>query len=162
MKKRDLNYYLTARYAIELRMIDEAEGGGWSACIPELGRMALVGDGETPEEALAELQAARELVIPIMLERGVELPDPAPMVEAEFKTYSGNLVLRVPRSLHARLAAAARDEGCSINKMVTGMLSAALAGQSISRAVEERFALLEQMVTRRGIAHPRAERSRTL
>lgn len=138
MKKRDLNYYLTAPYAIEIRAVDEEEGGGYTACIPQLGRLALVGDGATPEEALAELAAARELVIPIMLEQGVELPDPSPAEEPELKTYSGNLVLRIPRSLHARLAAAARDEGCSINKMVTGMLSAALEGSSIARAREQR------------------------
>jgi predicted RNase H-like HicB family nuclease len=45
-------------YAIVIRRLQPEEGGGFMACIPQLGWLSLTGDGETPEEALHNLQDA--------------------------------------------------------------------------------------------------------
>ncbi|MDI6892907.1 MAG: type II toxin-antitoxin system HicB family antitoxin [Actinomycetota bacterium] len=47
--------YLVAPYAVKIVPIPEKEGGGYSACVPELGEPYCVADGNTPEEAVANL-----------------------------------------------------------------------------------------------------------
>ena len=41
---------------IKVEAIPEEDGGGYTAYIPKLGRYALVGDGDTPEEAIKSLK----------------------------------------------------------------------------------------------------------
>jgi len=56
--KKDLDYYLGLSYKIEVIPILPADGGGYEANLPEVGRLAIVGDGETPAEAIADLEPA--------------------------------------------------------------------------------------------------------
>jgi HicB-like protein involved in pilus formation len=86
-----------------------------------------------------DLELRRHL-IPKLLEDGEELPEPADEKEP-IEQYSGNLVLRIPKRLHARLASEARRSGCSINKLATELLS-----QSLERSVllREMHRLLEE------------------
>lgn len=53
----------------------------------------------------------------------MNLPVPEP---GSGGSYSGRFVQRVPRSLHARLAAKAKQEGVSMNSLVTSMLAESL------------------------------------
>ena len=53
-------------------------------------------------------------------ESGAEIPAPSHSPE-----YSGKFNLRIPKSLHARLAAAAQREGVSLNQYVVHLLSRA-------------------------------------
>jgi antitoxin HicB len=104
-------------YPFELRPLTSDEGGGWLISFPDLP--GCMSDGETPEEAItngkdalaAWLQAAREI--------GREVPPPNELP-------SGKFVARVPRSLHARLSARARQEGVSMNALVSTLLAAGL------------------------------------
>jgi len=97
-------------YAIEIRPLKEAEGGGFLVTFPDLpGCMA---DGETPEEALADAKAAFESWMEAQKEWG--RPYPAPVSG----TMSGKFVQRIPKSLHARLVKRARQEGVSLNTLV--------------------------------------------
>jgi len=74
--KKDLNYYLNLRYKIELIPIPEEDGGGWRAEIPELGRYAFVGDGETVEEALRSLEETKKDYFEDWYKKGIEIPEP--------------------------------------------------------------------------------------
>jgi antitoxin HicB len=97
-------------YAIEIRPLKEAEGGGFLVTFPDLpGCMA---DGETPEEALADAKAAFESWMDAQKEWG--RPYPAPVSG----TTSGKFVQRIPKSLHAKLVKRARQEGVSLNTLV--------------------------------------------
>ena len=49
--------------------------------------------------------------------------NPAPRVVQPIETYSGKFPVRVPRSLHARLARRAAQEGVSLNQFLTGVLA---------------------------------------
>jgi len=40
---------------IEVIKIPDNEGGGYSACVPELGRCAVLGDGDTPIQAISDM-----------------------------------------------------------------------------------------------------------
>ncbi len=47
------------REGIHIRELPAADGGGWIASIPSLGEAAYVGDGDTPEAALANLMTCK-------------------------------------------------------------------------------------------------------
>jgi predicted RNase H-like HicB family nuclease len=64
--RKDLKYYLSLYYPVEIRKISEEDGGGFMASIPQLGAKAFRADGETVAEALTNLKK----IIPRLLERG--------------------------------------------------------------------------------------------
>jgi predicted HicB family RNase H-like nuclease len=53
---------------------------------------------------------------------------PEPDVRSSREEYSGKFVVRVPKSLHAALAAEAKTEGVSLNQLVVVKLAVQLAG----------------------------------
>jgi antitoxin HicB len=115
------------RYPMTVRQLAEDEGGGYLVEFPDLpGCMA---DGETVEEAI---EAGREAVaawLATAAELGRSLPEPGTAA-----TFSGRWVQRVPKSLHARLAARARIEGVSLNTFVTSVLAEAVGDPRRRRA----------------------------
>jgi predicted RNase H-like HicB family nuclease len=106
------------------------------AICPELAGVSAFGD--SPEEALAELDVVIELTIETYEEKGWKLP--APNVATE---YSGQFRARLPRSLHQQLAQRAEAEGVSQNTLVITYLAAGL-GQA--QAEERLGTLLQQLV----------------
>ena len=44
------------------------------------------------------------------------------------KSHSGRLLLRMPRTLHGELAAAAEERGISLNQLIVGLLSHSIDG----------------------------------
>ena len=85
-------------------------------------------DGETPEDALANVKEAIECWLAAALEDGDTPPVPRAYEVAE---YSGKFTLRVPRSLHRALSEAAQREGVSLNQLVLSMVSAAIGADPI-------------------------------
>ena len=49
---------------------------------------------------------------------------PVPHATQPLQAYSGKFLVRLPRSLHARLARRAAAEGVSLNQFLTGVLAA--------------------------------------
>ena len=76
--------------------------------------------GATPQEAAAELANAIDGVVAVLQEDGEALPR-----VIERPKYSGQLRVRLPRSLHARLATEAEAEGVSLNTLIVSRLSTA-------------------------------------
>lgn len=109
-------------YTIELR---EEEDGSWSALVPELPGAVAVGD--TPNDAVEELPAVIDLWIAAASDRG--MPVPAPRRE---ESANGKVLVRLPRTVHARLVRAAREEGVTLNAYCVSVLSAGLA-QALER-----------------------------
>jgi predicted HicB family RNase H-like nuclease len=79
------------------------------------------GLGDSAEQALAEAQAALRLIVETFRDEGWDLP-----AAASLPSYSGQFRLRVPRTLHARLAEAAADDGVSLNTYAVSLLSLGL------------------------------------
>jgi len=112
------------KYPFEIRLLTTEEGGGYLITFPDLP--GCMSDGETIEEAIANgadaeaawLQAARKWGDPI------PKPNEGP---------SGKFVQRLPKSLHARLVARARQEGVSMNTLVTAVLAEALGRKEGAR-----------------------------
>jgi predicted HicB family RNase H-like nuclease len=62
-----------------------------------------------------------ELWIECKIEAGLDVPTPA--THSNTKDYSGKYVVRLPKSLHARLALEAEKEGVSLNQYTLYKLS---------------------------------------
>lgn len=122
-----LGHYLNLRYPITL--LQEPEGG-YSAEIRNLP--GCVAQGETIEEALAAIEEAQRLWLQVAHEHGDEIPLP----ETE-ETHSGRLLLRLPRSLHRRLAEDAEREGVSLNQHLVALLSERGALQRVREAIAQ-------------------------
>ncbi|MCI0696731.1 type II toxin-antitoxin system HicB family antitoxin [candidate division KSB1 bacterium] len=117
-------------YSFEIRSLPKEEGGGYLITFPDLpGCMA---DGETPEEAIKNgLDAAKS-----WMETAKEFGDPIPQPG---ESSSGKFLARVPKSLHARLIARAKQEGVSMNALVTAYLSEALGKRESRKRVGRRL-----------------------
>lgn len=117
-------------YAVELRPLSAEEGGGYVATIPQLGRKTFVAVADTPQEALEALEELKGILVPSLLAKGVNLPEPS--YEGVSDTdCSGSLMLRVPPLLHASLVNEAQKQRISLNKMATYLLTRGLiSGQS--------------------------------
>jgi predicted RNase H-like HicB family nuclease len=74
--------------------------------------------GETFEEAYKNLREAMEFWIETKLEGGFEVPLPV-----GYENYSGKFVVRIPKSLHYKLAIEAEQEGISLNQYALYKLS---------------------------------------
>lgn len=81
----------------------------------------LSGLGDTAQEALAELRVAVELAIEEFTESGTDFPTPL-----QAMSYSGQFRLRLPKSVHAKLAARAEHEGVSLNALIMSYVAMGL------------------------------------
>ncbi len=116
---KNLDYSMKLPYRMEIEPIPENEGGGYCVSIPQLGRYALRADGETPDEALRNLEDVKRDLFASYLEEGVEIPEPEPDEEA----YSGKFLVRIPRTLHRELALKAKENRVSLNQFVAFLLA---------------------------------------
>jgi len=107
-------------YPFDMRHLTKDEGGGFMISFPDFDEC--IADGETIEEAINEGYEALAAVIATLEEKDFEVPEPG-----SFGAYSGKFVQRLPKSVHARLQAAARREGVSINTLATTYIVEGLA-----------------------------------
>jgi antitoxin HicB len=105
------------------------EDGGYLARVPELP--GCFADGDTVEEALANLNVVLREWLTISLERGDPIPEPRRIDDS----FSGRFSVRVPRSLHEALSRRAEEEDCSLNQFVTALLAEGVRRPQTSIAV---------------------------
>ena len=86
-------------------------------------------DGETAEEAMRDAYAAAEEWIAARMEDGQNVP--APSLISDF---SGKWVQRVPKTLHWKLTQRAKQEGVSLNQLVTSLIALGLGQKEGDRA----------------------------
>ena len=104
-------------YAINIAPLPAEEGGGYLVTIPDLP--GCIADGETIDEAVGEARDAFNAWAMVEMEDKGGLPAP--------KSYSGQFVQRIPKSLHMRLAKRAASEGVSLNHLAATLLARGLA-----------------------------------
>lgn len=115
-------------YKVEITKVAEADGGGYIAHIPELD---CYGDGETVEDAIADVYAVAEDLIEIAMEDGKEIP--MPQYYKDMDEFSGKLSIRLPKTLHKQVSQRAKLEDCSINQLI-GNYVAMGVGDAFGRA----------------------------
>lgn len=106
-----------------------------AARVPELP--GCFASGATWEEAHANLEEALRTWLTSAVELGSEIP--APRGAEELEEYSGRFSVRVPRSLHRRLAERAASEDCSLNQLVATLLAEAIHGPAAKPATTDAF-----------------------
>ncbi|MFC1639327.1 type II toxin-antitoxin system HicB family antitoxin [Gemmatimonadota bacterium] len=102
------------------RLFWSEEDDCYVAVCPELPHLS--GLGDTADNALDELSVAIGAAIESLQAEGCDAPVPASL-----PGYSGQFRLRLPRTLHAQLAARAELEGVSLNTLAVAVLSRGLA-----------------------------------
>lgn len=112
---KDLNYYLNLNYEIKIRQLAGEEGGGWFAEIPLLP--GCMSDGETVEDAITNVDNAKKCWVETCLELGRDIPEPTT------DDFSGQLRLRMPKSLHRALSEKAKAENVSLNQLILYQLA---------------------------------------
>jgi predicted RNase H-like HicB family nuclease len=112
------NHAATRHAPFRYRIVVEwsEEDGLFVARVPALPGCAA--HGATPEHATREARVAAEGILSVMRRDGDRLPPPD--IAAD---YSGQLRLRIPRSLHEKLARLASAEGVSLNAELVSLLA---------------------------------------
>jgi len=108
--------YMKLPYNYIVKPIEDESGSYFHASVLELDGCQSTGD--TFQEAYDGLMEAMEGWIEAKLENGFRVPIP---LDAD--RYSGKFVVRLPKSLHARLAVEAEREGVSLNQYTLYKLS---------------------------------------
>ena len=131
--KKDVHYFMGLGYDIHISSIPAAEGGGYEAYIPLLGRYTFIGDGTTVEEALADLERTKEENFNSLLKEGIEIPEP----KAKQEDYSGRILVRLPRYLHKLLVEQAADNGISLNQHISSLLASGFPVSELKKTIKE-------------------------
>ena len=133
--ERKLSRYLSMNYRYEL--IRDEDEGGYFAHHPELNGCAA--QGETAEEAIANLDAARKLWLDTRIKD--DLPIPGPVADEP----SGRFLLRMPPWLQAQLVKQATQQGVSLNSLLVSVLAAHAGGDDYRWKLEK---LLEKVTSK--------------
>lgn len=113
--------YPFEEYRFEIRSLSPAEGGGFLISFPDLP--GCISDGETISEAVKHGKEAFQSWVSARLHDRLPVPEPSRHEERTLDAYSGRFVQRIPRSLHAELAARAEAEGVSLNSLVLALIA---------------------------------------
>lgn len=123
--------YLRAPYSHVV--IPDEETGTYTARILEFP--GCVTQGDSVQEAYELLEDAAEAWIEAALELNQEIPPPA-----EERSYSGRVLVRLPKSVHRRAAELAERDATSLNQFIVaavaeriGTVEASLASRASAR-----------------------------
>jgi antitoxin HicB len=103
-------------YAHVISPLPAGEGGGFLISFPDLP--GCMSDGKTIEEAIQNGRDAFLGWISARADMAREIPKPSYRAPEAEPPMSGKFVQRVPKTLHAKLASLARQEGVSLNTLV--------------------------------------------
>ena len=109
-----LNDYMAMPYRMEI--VEDRDEGGFVISYPDLP--GCITCGETIELSVANAVDAKKAWFEAALEEGIEIREPDSLDK-----YSGQFKLRIPRSLHRRLAEHSQKEGISMNQYCVYLLS---------------------------------------
>ena len=112
----NVNKIIERPYHIIIQNITDESGSYYFATVREFD--GCMSHGDTYAEAFENIQEAMMGWVETKLENGFSVPEPI-----DDNQYSGKFVLRLPKSLHARLAMEAEQEGVSLNQYALYRLS---------------------------------------
>jgi len=97
--------------------------------------------GDTPEEAVRNLEEAMSGWLSSALDAGQAIPEPLAL-----RGYSGHVALRMPKSLHREAVRRADLEGVSLNQYLVTAIESQVAGQDMADRIAARVAQRFSMV----------------
>ncbi len=126
--RRTVDAYMALPYTIELTPDD----GSFFVKVKELEGCMSVGESST--DALAMIEDAMREWLAAAIEDGIEIPLPEAMQADRF---SGKFPLRLPKSLHRKLAENAERDGVSLNQYLVMLLSERNAVAEVRRLLAD-------------------------
>lgn len=117
---KSLEYYMSLNYKVEIEFIEDENM--WIAFHPELGRGTCYAEADSREKAIQSLDEDRYELFKLLLEDGVEIKEPV----KEEDSPSGQLLLRIPKSMHKTIKEYAANEGISANQWLVTAISGKL------------------------------------
>lgn len=144
--------YLQRPYA---RLLIPNDDGSYSAEILEF--TGCFSQGETPEEAVANVNHMAAEWLEAALKQGREIPEP-------FTTrgYSGTISLRIPRGLHRQAARMAERDGISLNQFLLSAIAARVGAEDLLEHVLNKLRQAEVNITTNVSALVLVDRQREL
>lgn len=124
MKNAESNPVKEILYKPYVRRLVPDETGGFVASILEFP--GCIAEGDSPEEAMANLEAAAASWVEVALANGYTFREPI-----ESHGYNGKVALRLPRSLHRQVAELAELEVSSINQLLVMAISHYVSGKQL-------------------------------
>lgn len=122
-----------------MRIVWHEDDQVYVATCPELGNLAA--HGASCDEAAASLKEAVGLAVENYKEEGWPLP-----AAIKGEEYSGQLRLRLPKPLHARLAQTAQVAGVSLNTMIVSLLASSSGSvEALEYATQEMVSVLNEI-----------------
>ena len=122
MKK--LNHYLRLEYPIR---VEPDPDGGFIASIPDLP--GCYTSGETKREVLERIEESKASWLESYHAVHGNAPEPGNPT-----SYSGRLLLRLPKYLHKKLHEGAKEEGVSVNQYLVALVAEGIFRGELSRA----------------------------
>ncbi len=116
--EKNLEYYAALPYDIKITPSPE---GGYVATIPDLP--GCITQGDTPLEVLEMIEDAKLCWLEAALDLGESIDEP------DWDLYNGRLNLRIPKSLHRRLAERAKREGVKLNQLAIYLMANGIGEQ---------------------------------
>lgn len=112
---KELQYYLSLPWNVKINKVKDENGDYFFGQVQEIPEVRA--DGDTLEECYNLVIEMLESNLELMIEDKEKIPEPVD------KTYSGKFNLRLPKSLHKKLAEEAEEEGISLNQFALYKLS---------------------------------------
>lgn len=113
---KNANYFMKLPYNYIIQSLQDESGEYYYAKVLELD--GCQSTGETFEEAYKNLKEAMRGWIETKLENNFDIPLPV-----GYEDFSGKFIVRIPKSLHYKLAVEAKQEGVSLNQYALYKLS---------------------------------------
>ncbi len=120
--------YLSEPYS---RVLVPDPSGGYFAEILEFP--GCFSQGDTPQEAIKNLEEAMAAWTDAALDAGQSIPAPAAS-----RGYSGHVALRMPKSLHREAVRRAELDGVSLNQYLVAAIEARVAGETLADQIVAR------------------------
>lgn len=111
---KTIEYYMGLPYRLEI--VPDPDEGGYVAYYPDLPGCITIGD--SVEKVVENAVDAKKEWLEAAIESGTAINEPT-----NTGTYSGQFKLRMPKSLHWKLAMHSKEEGVSMNQYCVYLLS---------------------------------------
>lgn len=127
--KKEPKDYLKEPYA---RILIPDDDGNFSAELLEFP--GCFSQGQTADEAMANLENAAISWIEVAMEQGQTIPEPSIS-----QGYGGKIALRLPRSIHRRAVELAARDNTSLNQFILSAVAARVGAEDLYNAFVDKL-----------------------
>lgn len=133
---KNISYYMSLKYNIEVEYIESDHY--WIAYHPELGRGVCFAEANSPARAIKLLDNNRLDLFELLLSEDIPIKEPDKTEESP----SGQILLRVPKSLHKSIKEYSKIEGISANQFISTLIAEGIGRiASKTQSIEDHYIL---------------------